>query len=217
MSNVVLVDLGVAPPNAPTNLTAVLQAGPQVSLAWRDNATNETGFVVERSLNGGLYGVVASPGPRANTGQVTFVDNTVVAQPGAVYTYRVKAVNGGGSSGYSNLASVTFQALPPVPTLTSVTAVPQNATFARTTVKWTNVANETGYVITRATDSLFSQNVVNVTAPVNTTSLTQSNLARDATYYYRVQAVNLSGASAWSNSLSVFTGVRPSRRCSPSP
>ena len=208
-SNQVMVGNAVPAPNAPTNLVATLQTGPQVRLTWADHATNETGFVVERSLNGGLFGVIASPGPRAGTGQVTFVDTTVVAAPGRVYTYRVKAVNGGGSSGYSNLATVTFQALPPVPTLTSVTAVPQNATFARTTVRWTNVANETGYVITRATDSLFSQNVVNVTAPVNATSLTQSNLARNATYFYRVQAVNLSGGSAWSNSLSVFTGVPP--------
>ncbi len=35
-------------PAAPTNLTATAQAGPQVSLTWRDNANNETGFVVER-------------------------------------------------------------------------------------------------------------------------------------------------------------------------
>ena len=35
-------------PAAPTNLTATAQAGPQVSLTWRDNANNETGFMVER-------------------------------------------------------------------------------------------------------------------------------------------------------------------------
>ena len=35
-------------PAAPSNLTATAQAGPQVSLTWRDNASNETGFVVER-------------------------------------------------------------------------------------------------------------------------------------------------------------------------
>ena len=41
--------LGVNAPAAPTTLTATLPAGPRVSLTWRDNATNETGFVVERS------------------------------------------------------------------------------------------------------------------------------------------------------------------------
>ena len=35
-------------PAAPTSLTATAQAGPQVSLTWRDNASNETGFVVQR-------------------------------------------------------------------------------------------------------------------------------------------------------------------------
>ncbi len=37
------------PPAAPTGLTAVLQAGPQIRLTWVDNATNESGFVIERS------------------------------------------------------------------------------------------------------------------------------------------------------------------------
>ncbi len=35
-------------PLNPTLLTTTVQAGPQVRLTWRDNATNETGFVVER-------------------------------------------------------------------------------------------------------------------------------------------------------------------------
>ncbi len=68
-------------PAAPTNLTATLQAGPQVSLTWRDNATNETGFVVERChWNGGsTFAQIAAPGPRNNTGNVTYVDTTVTA------------------------------------------------------------------------------------------------------------------------------------------
>ena len=35
----------------PTNLTATIKKG-QVNLTWTDNATNETGFVIERSTDG---------------------------------------------------------------------------------------------------------------------------------------------------------------------
>ncbi len=37
-------------PAAPTSLTAIIAAGPRVNLTWQDNATNENGFVIERSL-----------------------------------------------------------------------------------------------------------------------------------------------------------------------
>ena len=43
--------LGTAPA-APTNLTATLQAGLRVNLAWTDNATNEAGFRIQRSTDG---------------------------------------------------------------------------------------------------------------------------------------------------------------------
>jgi hypothetical protein len=41
------------PPDAPpTGLTATPISSSQIDLGWVDNATNETGYVVERSLNG---------------------------------------------------------------------------------------------------------------------------------------------------------------------
>ena len=43
-------------PAAPTNLTAAIAScGPQVNLSWTDNATNENGFVIERSADGGVH------------------------------------------------------------------------------------------------------------------------------------------------------------------
>ena len=88
---------------APTNLVATLQAGPQVSLTWRDNATNETGFVIERSVNGGAFTQIATAPARNSTGNVTYVDTTAVATSAVTtYTYRVAAVNIAGTSAYSN-------------------------------------------------------------------------------------------------------------------
>mgnify|MGYP001163297831 CR=1 FL=1 len=74
-------------PAAPTDLTATLQFGPQIALAWTDNANNETGFMVERSINGGAFAPIATLGANATT----YPDTTVLAA--TTYSYRVKAVN----------------------------------------------------------------------------------------------------------------------------
>ena len=106
-SNVVQVVLNlVQPPAAPTNLTVSLQTGSQVRLTWRDKAITETGFVVERSDNGGAYFGLATVGPRFSTGSVNYTDRTVM--PGNHYTYRVAAMNAGGLSAYSNTANVNL-------------------------------------------------------------------------------------------------------------
>ncbi len=84
MTSTFSLSAGVNAPAAPTNLVATLQTGPQVSLTWRDNATNETGFVVERSSDNGVTftPLPTTVTPRNNTGNVTFVDTTVVPGTG---------------------------------------------------------------------------------------------------------------------------------------
>ncbi|GAA0719737.1 choice-of-anchor D domain-containing protein [Clostridium malenominatum] len=106
-SNVVSIATNqVQPPAAPTNLTANLLGGPRILLTWRDNAINETGFVVERSDNGGNYFVLATVSSKASTGTVTYTDRTVIAGYNCIY--RVAAVNQAGLSNYSNSAQVTI-------------------------------------------------------------------------------------------------------------
>lgn len=89
------------PPAAPTNLAAAATAG-KITLGWADHADNETGFDVERSADGGLsFTLIGSAG--ANAGD--YVDTGVIS--GRTYVYRVRARNGAGTSGYSNLATAT--------------------------------------------------------------------------------------------------------------
>jgi len=104
-SNVVQVGLiPVEPPASPTSLTASPLGTLRVRLTWMDNAINETGFVIERSDNGGAYFTLATVGPRFFIGIVQYTDRTV--RRGNQYTYRVAAVNEAGQSDYSNTASV---------------------------------------------------------------------------------------------------------------
>ena len=87
-------------PKAPSSLTATaLTAGSGVSLAWKDNATNEAGFQIERQT-GGTWQVLATVA--ANT--KTFKDASAARL--TTYSYRVLAFNVAGGSPYSNLVSV---------------------------------------------------------------------------------------------------------------
>ena len=188
--------LGVYPPAAPTNLTATYQfsaaqAGPQVSLTWRDNATNESGFVIARSDNGGAFAQIATPPARNGTGNVTFVDTTV--QIGHTYLYQVAAVNLAGSS-LSNAATVTIAQLTPAPTILTKAAVRQG-TNERVTLTWTNVSYETGYIVQWSTNN-FATVTGSSTLAANTTTFTSGTIAR-TTWYFRIRAFNATGSSNW--------------------
>jgi len=86
-------------PAAPSNLTATAVSTSQINLAWTDNSSNESNFVVERKKGTGSYSVIATL--PANT---TSYQNTGLTK-NTTYTYRVKATNSYGSSAYSNEAS----------------------------------------------------------------------------------------------------------------
>lgn len=92
--------------NAPSKLVAEAKrarSSVQVRLSWTDNATNETGFAVERCAGAGCsnFSRIASLG--ANTQK--YVDQGVSRSTS--YRYRVLALNNQGNSDYSNIASVT--------------------------------------------------------------------------------------------------------------
>ncbi len=193
-SNTVNVTIGSGPA-APSNLTATLLGNPlRIRLTFRDNATNEANFIVERSDNGGAFNQIATVAARTGTGNVTYTDASVVV--GNNYSYRVKAVNALGSSAYSNTSAVINIAVPAAPSNAAVTVV-RNGTTDRVTLTWTdNATNETSFRIQRSTSAAFTTvNTYNVAA--NSVTFQQST-ARNRTYYYRIQAVNnITGASAW--------------------
>lgn len=205
-SNTVVVNQ-VSPPAPPSNLAATLQAGPRISLTWTDNANNEAGFVVERAVNGGAFIQIATPGP--GTGNINFIDTAVTV--GNIYAYRVKAVNGGGSSAYTGTVSVSILNTPAAPSNLTATAARANGNNDRVTLRWIdNANNETGFTIQRADNAAFTAGLNTSTTAAsggvgNTVQVQQSGLRRNRTFYFRVQAYNASGASGWSNTFSVLT------------
>ena len=88
-------------PKAPSSLTAkALATGKGVSLAWKDNSTNEDGFQIERQTSSGWQ-----PLATVAANSKTFTDASAAAQR-TTYTYRVLAFNVAGRSP-SNQVSVT--------------------------------------------------------------------------------------------------------------
>lgn len=88
---------------APTNLVATVNSSSlQAVLTWTDNATNETGYTVERAAADGVYGVIETLG--ANV--VTYTNTGLTA--GSTYTYQVRANTGTTYSSYSNVATAVI-------------------------------------------------------------------------------------------------------------
>ncbi len=89
-------------PTAPANLNAS-DMGTKVELNWDDLSSNETNFVIERRIQGDSSWSTSVTQP-ANTNQF----NDLTATGGSTYEYRVKAINGGAHSAYSNVVSVIY-------------------------------------------------------------------------------------------------------------
>ncbi len=93
----------IRPPAAPTELVATTDSTAKNKLTWKDNAINETNYVVERAIKGTSNFTVLTETLPANT--TTYTDATSVNK--TEYTYRVKAVNAGGSSAYATADVLT--------------------------------------------------------------------------------------------------------------
>lgn len=91
-----------APPAAPTNLRVDTVGANQVNLRWTDNANNESGFVIEQCRNQNCNNFVEIGQTGAN---VTTFSHTGLLN-NTQYSYRVRAVNLGGDSAYSNTVKV---------------------------------------------------------------------------------------------------------------
>lgn len=88
---------------APTQLVSKSLGSGRVQLTWRDNSTNETGFIIERCAGNGCtnFAVVATVGANVQG----YIDAGL--QIGTYYRYQVRAFNADASSPYSIRNGVT--------------------------------------------------------------------------------------------------------------
>lgn len=174
---------------APAALAASQVSATRIDLAWTDNASNETGFRIERCTGAGCSNFAAVDSVAANV--VTYQNSGIAA--GASYTYRVRALNSVAASTPSNTATATTSA-PSAPTgLSSLTV-----SATRIDVSWTDASSdEQGFRVERcqtAGCSTFTE--IAVTAAGATT---YSDIGRTpgTDYRYRIRAFNVVDASAY--------------------
>lgn len=91
------------PPSPPTNLSAIANSKSQVTLAWTNTSSNETGFKIERckgSTCTNFTQIATVP-----SGSQQYVNTGLVKR--TTYRYRIRAYNSSGDSVYAGPVSVT--------------------------------------------------------------------------------------------------------------
>lgn len=173
-------------PAAPSNLTGTVISGNEVDISWTDNSNNETGFLIDRSTDGGnTYSQIASVGANVTTYHDTSLS------PGETVSYEVQATNAAGSSAFSNVFTATV-AIPPAPPANLHTT---NTTTTEVDLAWTNVAtNATGIKILDAVGTNSAKVVATGLSPT-TTSYHVTGLTPGTQYTFEVDSLNSSGPS----------------------
>jgi hypothetical protein len=179
----------VVPVADPNGLTAAV-SGNSINLGWSDNATNETGFNIERAVGSGSFSTLASVGANVTT----YSDASATA--GVEYSYRVKATGGTSGSGFSNTAKATVLVVVPVADPTGLTAAVSGNLI---NIGWSdNSTNETGFTIERSESGGSFSELATVGA--NVTTYSDASAVAGIEYIYRVKAIGSTTNSGYSNS-----------------
>ena len=208
---------------SPTGLNAVAISNEKhsssdfaVTLTWRDNSANETGFLVERRLD------AEHERPRwhlpnwvsiATTPKNVTIYTDTGLKPATGYHYRVRAFNNTESSVFSNGVLAGTPGIQP-PTQLKATLKSNGSDHAipnfNTDLSWQdNSYNEAGFIIQRRLDD--SPDWVSIAFRVaKFPYFTDVGLRPAASYHYRVRAFNSTESSAFSNEVMATTlGTQP--------
>lgn len=213
---VTLTCSGASVPAAPGNLSAATVSPSQIDLVWQDNSTNENGFVIRRSIDGGSYSdfvTISSPNV------TTYSDMGLSA--GHPYCYKLVAFNTSGASAESNTACATINGNSQGPP-----AAPSGLTAAfvssprKVNLSWSdNSGNETAFQVLRrfrksVSSAWSSLQSLDRPAANTTTYSDTSALTSGYTYGYVVRALNEFGTSGFSNEAQVVIPTGSSFACS---
>ena len=181
---------------SPSNLLASLDQK-NVTLTWKDNSNNETGFAIQRNDGSGFKRIDVV------TNLTEYMDKEL---PEGTYTYRVRAYDAAGFSDFSNVVNIEVNE-----DTGSGINTPSNLVASlkekNVTLTWKdNSNNETGFAIQRNDGDGFKRiNYVN-----DLTEYVDKNVS-DGVYSYRVRAYDAADYSDFSNviEIKVNTVVTP--------
>ena len=185
------------PPAKPRGLEATTATHDSVTLTWDDPDDDSiTGYVILRRIpgvdpQGHFDELVANTG----TAATTYTDDTVSAE--TRYTYRIKAINGAGTSERSRWSHID---VPAAPVPDKPTGLEATESHGQVVLTWDDPGDDsiTGYVILRRvrvnnTGGDFDVLVADTGSAA--TTYTDDTVATSTTYTYRIKAINEHGTS----------------------
>ena len=198
------------PPDQPTGLDATATHD-SVTLTWDDPGDDSiTGYVILRRVRvnntgGDFSELVADTG----TAATTYTDDTVAA--GTTYTYRIKAINGAGTSERSRWFHIDTPAAPVPDKPTGLSAT---ASHDSVTLTWEDPGDDsiTGYVILRRLryddpSGHFDELVADTGTAA--TTYTDDTVKANTHYTYRIKAISGAGVSERSRWFHIQTQEAP--------
>lgn len=165
-----------------------------VSLEWKDHSSNETGFIIERSTNGGTYSKVGSVG----AGVTTFTDSSVTND--LLCRYRVYATGVLANSGYSNEAEWVT-----IPNNPSELEAKLDDIEGDIDLSWKGNNINSAYQIQKTTLKVNqSTSIELINLPMGTNKYEDTNVKPGNTYSYTVMAVNQADRTRGSNLATIY-------------
>ena len=199
-------------PAKPTGLSASATHD-SVTLTWEDPQDDSiTGYVILRrhrydDPKGHFDELVADTG----SATTTYTDDTVKAETS--YTYRIRAINGAGTSERSRWFHID---IPAAPVPDKPTGLSATASHDAITLTWDDPGDDsiTGYVILRRLryddpKGHFDELVADTGSA--TTTYTDDTVAAETNYTYRIKAINERGVSERSRWFHIDTPAAPER------
>jgi fibronectin type 3 domain-containing protein len=180
-------------PNAPSGLGGTPATATSVTLTWTNNASNQTGFHLDRATDAAFTQNLLTESLPATPN--SFTDTATGLAPGNTFFYRLRAFNTAGDSANSNVVQVTIPLAPPKPTNALVT----NVTTGEIDLSWTDNAGTqaTNYVILRSVNggsfTTYATLPAKSAAPPSTYNWADTGVVPGTAYEYHIEAVNTSG------------------------
>ena len=203
----------VSAPDKPTGLEATASHN-SVTLTWDDPGDDSiTGYVILRRIPGvdpeGQFNVLVAD---TGTAATTYTDNTVSAE--TRYTYRIKAINGAGTSERSRWSHID---VPAAPVPAKPTGLEATASHNSVTLTWDDPGDDsiTGYVILRRIPGVDPEGQFDeLVADTGTaaTTYTDDTVSAETRYTYRIKAINGAGTSERSRWFHIDTPAAPASK-----
>jgi fibronectin type 3 domain-containing protein len=180
----------LALPPAPQQASAQAESVSTITITWEALDEAESYKVYRADTEDGSYTLAGT------TESASYTDTDLAAD--TAYFYKITTVNGIGESAFSEAVSVRTLEPPPAPQNASALA----DSMSSITITWEAVDEVESYKVYRADTEDGSYTLVGTTESV---SYTDTALAADTAYFYKITTVNGIGESAFSEAVSART------------